>query len=113
MHAAGAAGAVVAIADCSSSGTPGTTVFYGAACVDGSCVTITDAGATDAGATDAGADAYDANGAVFYGAPCLDGSCLPSEDAGGDAQPEASQDASANGGDAGSADAPTDSSGGG
>ena len=101
MHAAGAAGAIVAITDCSSNGN--TTVFYGAACVDGSCITVTDAGA--------GADAYDANTTVFYGAACPDGSCLPPVEAGGDGQPDAAGDASTDAGDARSTDAPTDSNG--
>lgn len=54
MHAAGAAGAVVAIADCSSSPPQ---PFYGGACVGGSCI-VTDAGAD--GAADAGEEAADA-----------------------------------------------------
>jgi hypothetical protein len=78
MHAAGAAGAVVAIGDCGGSETP----FYGAACIDGSCgVTVTDSGVDG---NDSGVDANDANIVVFYGAPCIDGSCLPPEDGGGD-----------------------------
>ncbi len=65
MHAAGAAGAIVAISDCGGQESP--QAFYGAPCVEGQCgVAI----------TDSGADANDANSTVFYGAPCLDGSCV-------------------------------------
>jgi hypothetical protein len=103
MHAAGAAGAVVAIADCSSTGNTNTNVFYGAVCVGDACTII----------TDAEADAYDANTAVFYGAACPDGSCFPGPDAGGESEAAASPDAGGNGGDAGSTDAPADSNGGG
>jgi hypothetical protein len=74
MHAAGAAGAVVAIGDCGGQETR-SAPFYGVACIDGSCNVVV---------TDSGADANDANATVFYGAPCFDGSCLPPEDASSD-----------------------------
>ena len=99
MHAAGAAGAVVAISDCGSE--TRSVAFYGAPCIDGSCgVTVTDSGA-DA--------ANDVNSGVFYGAPCIDGSCLPPEDAG---STDASADA-AEAGDGGTADAAADDAAGG
>jgi hypothetical protein len=100
LHAAGAAGAVVAISDCSSDAR--SVAFYGAACIDGSCNVV----------TDSGADATDANPTVFYGAPCLDGSCLPPQDAGDAGSPEASVDAAEEAGDAGASDAPVDGNGG-
>jgi hypothetical protein len=92
MHAAGAAGALVSISDCSSQ--PQSTAFYGAACLDGSCGVVV---------TDSGVDANDANATVFYGSPCLDGSCLPPQDTGSDA-PEASADAGEDVEDAGNND---------
>jgi hypothetical protein len=52
MHAAGATGAVVVLADCSSE--QRTVAFYGAACIDPPC-DVVDSG-TD-GAADAGTDA--------------------------------------------------------
>lgn len=92
MHAAGAAGAVVALADCSSGSSPRAVAFYGAACLDdGGCGAIVDSGGGDGGAT---VDAQDGSTAVFYGAPCLDASCVVPE-AGGDAP---SPDAGADGG---------------
>ncbi|HEX8792373.1 MAG TPA: hypothetical protein VF765_15570 [Polyangiaceae bacterium] len=98
MHAAGAAGAVVAISDCGSE--TRSTAFYGAPCIDGSCgVTVTDSGA-DA--------ASDVNSGVFYGAPCVDGSCLPPEEAG---STDASGDAAEAGGDAAEAGADDGASG--
>jgi hypothetical protein len=106
MHAAGTAGAVVAIGNCGGSETHATP-FYGAACIDGSCgVTITDSG------TDTGFDANDANPIVFYGAPpCIeDGSCFPPHDAGIDA-PDASTDGGEDYGDAVTSDAGDDSPG--
>jgi hypothetical protein len=96
MHAAGAAGAIVAIGDCGSASEPRAVFFYGAACIDGSCGVIV---------TDSGVDANDANFAndtnigIFYGAPCIDGSCLPPEDTGTGA-PDASTDSEADSGDA-------------
>lgn len=101
MHAAGAAGAVVAIADCSSSGNVRDVAFYGAACVDGSCITT----------MDAGEDAYDANTSVFYGAACPEGSCLPPVEAGNDAPADVAPDAGEDAADGGGGDAPADSSG--
>jgi hypothetical protein len=89
MHAAGAAGAVVAIGDCGGE-THQSTAFYGAACIDNDCgVTVVDSGA-------------DVNGSVFYGAPCIDGSCLPPPEDAGSGEADASADA-----DGDVADAPT------
>lgn len=91
MHAAGAAGAVVAIGDCGGE-THQSTAFYGAACIDNDCgVTV----------VDSGMDANDASTGVFYGAPCIDGSCLPPPEDAGTGEADASADA---GGDV--ADAP-------
>lgn len=92
MHAAGAAGAVVAIGDCGGQETR-SVAFYGAACIDNDCgVTV----------VDSGMDANDASTGVFYGAPCIDGSCLPPPEDAGAGEAEASSDA---GGDV--TDAPT------
>jgi hypothetical protein len=104
MHAAGAAGAVVAIGDCGGQETH-STAFYGAACLDGSCVAMTDSGA-DA------INANDANGTVFYGAACLDGSCLPPQDA-GSGGPDAPADTADEVEDAGTNEGPGDAPGGG
>jgi hypothetical protein len=107
IHAAGAAGAVVAISDCGLTDARGS-AFYGAACIDtdGSCgVTITDSGA------DSGIYVNDANPIAFYGgAPCLDGSCFPPEDASVDA-PDASTDGGEDSADAVTSDAGDDGPG--
>jgi len=92
MHAAGAAGAIVAISDCGGQESPNQP-FYGGSCVEGQCGVVM---------TDSGADANDANNTVFYGAPCLDGSCVFGE-AGADGS-EASADASEDVEDAGISD---------
>jgi hypothetical protein len=100
MHAAGAAGAIVAISDCGQENP--IQPFYGGSCVGDQCGVVM---------TDSGADANDANGTVFYGAPCLDGSCLPPQDAGTDGS-EASGDASEDVEDAGTRDGAGDGPGG-
>jgi hypothetical protein len=82
MHAAGATGAAVVLADCSSNAVP----FYGGACVGGTCQ-VADAG-TDA--TDAAV--WDGNNMVFYGAPCLDACGVTPEDS--SSRAETSVDAS-------------------
>jgi hypothetical protein len=99
MHAAGTAGAVVAIGDCGGSqGVP----FYGAACVDGSCgAIVTDSGVT---ISDASVNANDASGIPFYGGACVDGSCIPPADAAKDA-PDASTDSGTDSWDAAASDA--------
>ncbi len=108
MHAAGAAGALFAISDCTS--TRGV-AFYGAACVDDSCMaTVEDAGED---ASDGSASGNDANAMAFYGAPCVGASCAFGEDAGRDAPSDMPTDAHDEAGDVESADAPVDSNAGG
>jgi hypothetical protein len=99
MHAAGAAGAVITLSDCS---TGSDTAFYGAPCVDGSCNYTYDAG-QDA-APDVGLE-------VFYGGSCvgLDCGVAPAPDAGPDA--EGGADATTT--DAPAGDGPTDAGDGG
>jgi hypothetical protein len=99
MHAAGAAGAVITLSDC----TPGTgEAFYGAPCVDGSCNYTYDAG-QDAG--------QDSAGEVFYGGSCVGEDCgvAPVPEAGTDG--EAGADGAS--GDAPGGDGPTDAGDGG
>jgi hypothetical protein len=103
LHAAGAAGAILALNDCG--GSTATEIPYGVACggMDQSPCPVLDAG-RDTG-TDAKPDAtydagYDAGGGeVFYGGPCPGGGCFDSG-----ASPEASTEA----GDAAVTDGPTD-----
>jgi hypothetical protein len=90
MHAAGATGAAVVLADCSSTNA---VPFYGAACVGGTCQVA------DASADAADAAVWDGNNTVFYGAPCLDACGVTPEDSGG---AETSTDASEEAADAGS-----------
>jgi hypothetical protein len=105
LHAAGAAGAVMTLTDCTTGGS--TEAFYGAPCVDGSCNYTYDAG-QDAG--------HDSAGEVFYGGSCVGEDCgvSPVVDASGDAEggvDGASGDASM--GDAPGGDGPTDAGDGG
>jgi len=90
LGAAGAVGATVALADCSS-GNVSQTAFYGAAsCGDAGTCQIADSG-TDMGDVATG---------VFYGIACPDGSCFPQMDAGSDAGPSADAQADGAAGDA-------------
>jgi hypothetical protein len=104
MHAAGATGAAVVLADCSSD--TRSVAFYGAACVGGTCGEVADAGSdgrlvADAAVSD-GDMVYDGNTTVFYGAPCLDACGVQPEDSG---QAETSLDAGDEASDAGTGDA--------
>jgi hypothetical protein len=109
MHAAGAAGAAVVLADCSSTGNERGVAFYGASCVDNNCGEVVDAGGD--GRVIADAAVWDtANPMVFYGAPCLD-ACGPPEDTGSpgqEASVDATEDASQDAPDAGAEDATGD-----
>jgi hypothetical protein len=95
MHAAGAAGAVVVLADCSQ---PAETVYYGAPCVGGSCSVVS----SDAGSDSAWTD--DGSSVVFYGSPPV------AADSGAEAGDATASDASDAGDASAASDAATDGS---
>jgi hypothetical protein len=104
LHAAGAAGAVVALADCSSTGNTRTTAFYGASCTGDACVQQEDSGVADSSYMDTWGTG------IFYGAACVDGSCNPPDTGSAIDAPTDSRSANPEAGEAGESDAGSDAS---